>query len=331
MKLLTLNTRQVEAEENKKNYELNILRMKDERLELSKKIESLRGLLAEHERLFGKVSAMSERVLAEKNAVDAEIVKFKQDMDGFRQFFAFQLKSYHQILINKISNSREQERKIREKNSRSEERKRERVARMKAECDKIIEEGQQYRRQLQDLVGQLEYYEERFHKIKLVTGLSDPQDIIDKFYFNEEIDRELKEEIAAHRAVIDRLKTAKTVSLVHLDEQKSAVVDSKWKDVDQLQEKYREVTLTMVRRRNEVEQMNQKLAFVQEGLLSLIRAIDAAEGAAGPSDTGRNGAGAVVAHASVGPNDSCLVILSALQHRLGTPHSVARLPCPGVR
>ncbi|KMS64959.1 hypothetical protein BVRB_040880, partial [Beta vulgaris subsp. vulgaris] len=42
MKLLTLNTRQIEAEENKRNYELNILRMKDERLELSKKIESLR-------------------------------------------------------------------------------------------------------------------------------------------------------------------------------------------------------------------------------------------------------------------------------------------------
>jgi hypothetical protein len=33
----------------------------------------------------------------------------------------------------------------------------------------------------------------------------------------------------------------------------------------------------MVRRRNEVEQMNQKLVFVQEGLLSLIRAIDSAE------------------------------------------------------
>lgn len=69
----------------------------------------------------------------------------------------------------------------------------------------------------------------------MVLG-SDPQDIIDKFYFNEEIDRELKEEIAAHKSVIAKLKTAKTVSLIKLEEQKSRVVDSKWKDVDQLQE-----------------------------------------------------------------------------------------------
>jgi hypothetical protein len=40
-----------------------------------------------------------------------------------------------------------------------------------------------------------------------VTGLSDPQDIIDKFYFNEEIGRELKEEIASHKSVIANLKS----------------------------------------------------------------------------------------------------------------------------
>lgn len=114
---------------------------------------------------------MSDRVLTEKQSVDSEIRKFKADMEGFRKFFAFQLKSYHQILINKISNSREQERKVREKNNRSEERKRDRVLKMKDECDKIIEEGQRYRQQLQELVKKLEYYEERFHKIKLATGL----------------------------------------------------------------------------------------------------------------------------------------------------------------
>ena len=66
----------------------------------------------------------------------------------------------------------------------------------------------------------------------------------------------------------------------------------------------------MVRRRSEVEQMNQKLAFVQEGLLSLINAIDSAEGV-------KEDLGGDADLVKPGPNDSCLVILAALQHRLG--------------
>ena len=45
LQLVTLNTRLVEAEENKKNYELYILRMKEEDVQLSKQIDHLRNLV----------------------------------------------------------------------------------------------------------------------------------------------------------------------------------------------------------------------------------------------------------------------------------------------
>jgi len=50
MKLVTLNTRLMEAEENKKNYELYIMRMKEEDVQLSKQIDHLRHLVVEYDR-----------------------------------------------------------------------------------------------------------------------------------------------------------------------------------------------------------------------------------------------------------------------------------------
>jgi hypothetical protein len=45
MKLVTLNTRLVEAEENKKNYEMYIMRMKEEDVHLSKQIDQMRHVV----------------------------------------------------------------------------------------------------------------------------------------------------------------------------------------------------------------------------------------------------------------------------------------------
>src|SRR6201999_104971 len=83
MKLVTLNTRLMEAEENKKNYELYIIRMKEEDLQLSKQIEHLRQLVTEYDRLLSKVERMSQRVVSQKGEINEELTRFQDDINEF--------------------------------------------------------------------------------------------------------------------------------------------------------------------------------------------------------------------------------------------------------
>src|SRR6185312_13239483 len=80
MKLVTLNTRLMEAEENRRNYELYIIRMKEEDLQLSKQIEHLRQLVTEYDRLLSKVERMSQRVVSQKGEINEELQRFQEDI-----------------------------------------------------------------------------------------------------------------------------------------------------------------------------------------------------------------------------------------------------------
>jgi hypothetical protein len=100
MKLVTLNTRLMEAEENKRNYELYIIRMKEEDLQLSKQIEHLRQLVTEYDRLLSKVERMSARVLAQKGEISEELSHFQVDISEFIEFADKTVTNYRDMLNN---------------------------------------------------------------------------------------------------------------------------------------------------------------------------------------------------------------------------------------
>ena len=55
MKLVTLETRLIEADENKKNYQLYLIRMKEQDNLLNKKIDELRSISENYDRIMVKL------------------------------------------------------------------------------------------------------------------------------------------------------------------------------------------------------------------------------------------------------------------------------------
>merc|ERR1712179_751893 len=102
MKLVTLNTRLGEAEENKKNYELYIIRMKEEDVQLSKQIDHLRQLVTEYDRLLTKMERMNTKVESQKTDLEQEIERFHEDIEGFAEFAELQLRKYKGIVDSNV-------------------------------------------------------------------------------------------------------------------------------------------------------------------------------------------------------------------------------------
>ena len=99
MKLVTLKTRLVEAEENKTNYSLYFLRMKEEDVILSKNIEVLRNMVKEYDRLLKKTALRNQKIINRKIALDDEIIVFNREIDNFSAFAGHQLSQYRRLVV----------------------------------------------------------------------------------------------------------------------------------------------------------------------------------------------------------------------------------------
>ena len=272
MKLVTLNTRLMEADENKKNYELYIMRMKEEDVQLSKQIDYLRHLVVEYDRLLSKMARMNARVTGQKVEIGEEIVKFSSDITDFSSFAHDQLQRYGNMLQR--SAGEEQQRQRSAERDHSEEKRQKRVARLQSECDTAAEEGGKIKDQLDEWQENVAFYEKRFHKIMAATGLTRPEDIVNKFFFNDEITADLSAEIEARKKRKERLLKERQECQHALEGHKNSFVLSKWRDVDSLQTRLSDDGLRLGRRKEDADRLMQQLTFVKEGAVALLHAID---------------------------------------------------------
>jgi len=274
MKLVTLNTRLMEADENKKNYELYIIRMKEEDVQLSKQIDHLRHLVVEYDRLLTKMDRMNHRVNNQKREIDEEIVKFSQDIDDFQAFTQEQLKKYRKTINKNVADSRITEKMALERESKLDDRRQKRLVKLQQDYDDATEEATEVKEELKKWLDKVQFYEHRFHKITAATGLTNSDDIINKFFFNDEITSDLNGEIKLRTKEIEELNQKKQEAETHVQQLKEGYVQSKWRDVDELESQFEEKNLRMTREKVEADRIYQKLALIKEGVQALLQDLD---------------------------------------------------------
>lgn len=168
-----------------------------------------------------------------------------------------------------------QERQAQEREERkSEDKRAKRVARLQTECNSATEEITRVREELSIWQENLAFYEHRFHKIMAATGLSKPEDIINKFFFNDEVAADLNRDLETKMQRRNEVLQLKEQEQHTLSQIQSDFVQSKWRDVDSLQSKAFEDGLKCTRLREDTDRVLQKLAFVKEGVVSLSGVLD---------------------------------------------------------
>jgi len=272
MKLVTLNTRLMEAEENKKNYELYIIRMKEEDVQLSKQIDHLRQLVTEYDRLLTKMSRMNKKVSSQKTDLDDEIVRFHEDIDSFADFADMQLSKYKGIVESNVQARSKAERTEEQKRSAKEKAKISQKQQIENETKR--EEAAEIKDELIGWTGKVEYYEKRFHKITAATGLTQPEDIVNKFFFNDEITEDLQHEINKSKSRIAELDQEAKDARSHLTGAQDSFEVSKWSDVGSLKAKFDDSQSRHSKERTDANRLQKQISFVQEGTEQITRRLE---------------------------------------------------------
>ena len=107
MKLVTLETRLIEADENKKNYQLYLIRMKEQDNLLNKKIDELRSISENYDRIMVKLIEKKNLEYQKKENISNEILYFAQDIKNFQLFCQHQIDKYKSFISQNIKNTDE--------------------------------------------------------------------------------------------------------------------------------------------------------------------------------------------------------------------------------
>ena len=278
MKLVTLNTRLMEAEENKKNYELYIIRMKEEDLQLGKQIDHLRSICAEYTRLLTKLEKMNRRVGAQRVEVVDETHRFVADVQAFIGFADGVVKDYRRVLNASYKQSCYQEQLFHQRAERQESKRREKVEELKLSMSVLSQQQAEVKEEIDGWEEKVEYYEKRFRKVAAATGLTRAEQIISKFYFNDEITQDLRKEVAAKEAQLAQLQSARALLSQQLSDSKTSLSVSRWKDVSEAEEKAAEAKLQHARQSEDYDKWTHRLTQLVEGMTQLAHKLRSALG-----------------------------------------------------
>ena len=283
MKLVTLNTRLMEAEENKKNYELYIIRMKEEDLQLGKQIDHLRSICAEYSRLLSKLEKMNRRVGAQRLEVQDETVHFVHDVQQFMAFADSVVSDYRRVLNASYKQSLYQEQLFHQRAERQERARSDKVEALKQTFAVLQQQQAELKTEMDGWDEKVESYEKRFRKVAAATGLTRAEQIISKFYFNDEITQDLNREIAGKERTLTQLRSVRAQLQAALTESSQTLAVSKWKDVSEAEEKCAEAALTLSRQSEECDKWTHRLTQVVEGMTQLANKVQQRMAQAGGS------------------------------------------------
>eukprot|EP00455_Lapot_gusevi_P026803 TRINITY_DN2827_c0_g1_i4.p1 TRINITY_DN2827_c0_g1~~TRINITY_DN2827_c0_g1_i4.p1 ORF type:complete len:472 (+),score=132.60 TRINITY_DN2827_c0_g1_i4:122-1417(+) len=278
MQLVTVKIKIEEAEDSERNYEQNITHLQAEELENLLMLDELRQSVNANKNLLRKVIEMKDKALHDRDQAQAEMDQFRREITEYKGFVEQQAKTFEEVsrIMKEASETRDQEREKKEEQERQ---------KVSAKLDKYREiirqkeqESEQLQTQLNEYNKKLQRYENNFQQITQATGLMDTDEIITKFFLKEDIRTELKREVEEKTRKFEELKASKEEYVAKLQEKKDTFVDSKWRDVGAVQDRVREAVVRAEKRQSDIDRMTQKLAVLQEGIISLIRRVHRALG-----------------------------------------------------
>jgi hypothetical protein len=111
-------------------------------------------------------------------------------------------------------------------------------------------------------------------KITAATGLSKPEDIVNKFFFNDEITEDLQKEINRLKEALAGLNAERDAVNNTLQEAISGFRMSKWSDVGKLKNQFDDSTNKTTKDRSDANRLLKKISFVQEGTEQIARTLE---------------------------------------------------------
>ena len=316
MQLSTVNIKLAETSENRRNYELNIAHLKEEDFEHFNQLKQLRKQNSDTNLYMKKMKELKAQAGGERVKAEAELAVFKGEVTAYQAFVQEQLAQFEGILaIVRAQNDRRAEAKA-EREQKVNAEVAQRVDALTSSSLLAERESSTLALRLQSLSLKLRHFEDAFQKIAawsgrqntrlhspcstvcvvirrfsltfcvslprcvcFSTGLNHPEAIINKFYFKSEIKTNLQAEIDEKQHALEQRRTAERELRQELEHAKRVHKDKTWRDVEQLAESTREAATRSDKSHKEIERITQRLAFVQEGLVELMRTVEAAAGA----------------------------------------------------
>eukprot|EP01083_Nonionella_stella_P279391 950458_1 len=126
---------------------------------------------------------------------------------------------------------------------------------------------------LAEMNERLAYLSDRFQCISAATGLTKPDSIVTKFFLKEEICSELQVDAENKAKKLTEVKDIMANFEEKLGSAKGSFSESRWRDVEQIQETHRAVHAGMKASESRLEDLCTRLTALQESLFTLQNAV----------------------------------------------------------
>jgi hypothetical protein len=271
MKLVTLSTRLAEAEENRGNYELYIIRMKEEDLLLSKQSDQLKHSILELERQIAKAERNYNKLLQQSQTVQEEINKFSSDIHNFQDFSNKTVEDYRKVLAASVNQSRYAEKLQNNREKKLDSIKQAALDNLQSEVEALNESSAQYKAQLAEWTIKVEEYDKQFRIIAAVTGSNNAENITAKYYTNKQITDQIHQEIAEKEKRLAQLKENIEFASTTLKQLADQSTPTRWRDIIQIENSIGDKQQLLTRRTEESATWNSKLTQFLEGMQNMTK------------------------------------------------------------
>jgi alpha-tubulin suppressor-like RCC1 family protein len=274
MQLDTVTIKIAETEENRKNYELNIAHLKEEEMERFNEVEALRKQCGDINSFYRKMNELKIQANEERDLAEQELTEFRKTIDSYQRFVRRQLGTFEKVLEQSHSQmSRRQKRRARH-NAKELANIGIKIQALKEASEQQDEEAAKLRERLTELEEQLHLYEDKFQQVTAASGLSDPDAIINKFFFKGEMHQQLEKEIDEKEQRIQMLRLEHSDLLTNLEDSKTQFRDRKWRDVDKTEDECRQIAVRRDSVKQALAKTSERTVLVQEGLMNLVKLIE---------------------------------------------------------
>eukprot|EP01006_Ploeotia_vitrea_P056927 TRINITY_DN68136_c1_g1_i29.p1 TRINITY_DN68136_c1_g1~~TRINITY_DN68136_c1_g1_i29.p1 ORF type:complete len:398 (-),score=94.09 TRINITY_DN68136_c1_g1_i29:704-1897(-) len=211
-----------EAQSIRKTYEQIVKRLKEERIGFDNQLAAIERTLKAKDHDYQELLNMSHDANHAKEIAKAELAQFRAAYEEERRQKEKELNERKQYVQSRIDQTQRLERKEKER------REKEMLAAQRAQEEQQRAGGLQAlqnharEQRSEEEQARIQEFEEAFRRIKEVTGVSDVQEVIQKFITQEDTHRNLVEMTAEAQQRIDRLNGQKSELKAKVEELKYA-------------------------------------------------------------------------------------------------------------
>eukprot|EP00002_Diphylleia_rotans_P019304 TRINITY_DN3737_c0_g2_i6.p1 TRINITY_DN3737_c0_g2~~TRINITY_DN3737_c0_g2_i6.p1 ORF type:complete len:574 (-),score=178.69 TRINITY_DN3737_c0_g2_i6:372-2093(-) len=250
-----------EAISIKKTYQQIVRRLQEERLTFDNQLQAIERAIKAKERDYEELIVMCRDANHARDVALAELARFEQTIEEERKGREAELAERRQMVKAKMEmNERMEKRRLEQNEQRIREEEKERQMRK----EQMNEESHREEEQAKKITS----YEEAFRKIKEATGVSDVNEVIQKFLTQEETHNNLQALKQEAQARIDTLNEEKAQMKAKVEEIKYSASGSlgSRRIVDEFETHLSEANVKCERNRQKYERIAKVLVNVKAGI-----------------------------------------------------------------